>query len=126
MRAWWSRSVFSTCATVAPGDMGTNLLHGDSGDCECRRWVIFRRTVSPTAGLGWVFSVCCVCVFPLFLQLQSAFVLLNFYWNICWLVVRLAKFFFRVCVIVKRGSNIVLVRFVLCLDSWFLSWILLA
>jgi hypothetical protein len=47
----------------------------------------------PTACF-WMFSTLCVCIFLLFLQSQFICVLLKFYLNICWLVARLALFYF--------------------------------
>jgi len=64
------------CCKVTPGTARVLREHfSDEDSFPCRR-------------LGLSFSVCCVCVFPLFLQSQSVFVLLNFYWNIYWLVAR--------------------------------------
>jgi hypothetical protein len=51
----------------------------------------------------WIFSALCF-VFSLFSRVQSACVLLKFYWNFCWLDARSALFYLKVSVNVRDAQ----------------------
>jgi len=105
---WWGPWIWGPiCCRVTP--RMERVLHApfsNEDNVPCRR-----------LGLSF-FCLLCLCI-PFVSPVTICLCIIQFYWNICWPVARSTIFSFWVCVIVKRGSNVVLVRFVFCLDNCF-------